>query len=107
MKIECHCGQLLVDPSDDLSGKAHLIPDQDWLALMDDLDEKVVDGVREGQLNPEGAYMALRTLLSKASRPDWQCSGFGRLYLDGAGGKTVCFRPEGETPDHGALCRHS
>lgn len=94
MKIQCHCGQPIVDQSDELPGKAHLIPDQDWFGLFDDIDNEVIDGLKGGGMQQDGAYMVLRTLINRAARSMWQCSACGRLYVDDSKGQTHCFRPE-------------
>ncbi len=40
MKIECRCGRMIIDQTDCLPYKAHLIPDQEWFQVHDDRDGK-------------------------------------------------------------------
>lgn len=73
MKIRCHCGEVIADQSDFLPYKARLVADMDW------------DDVFEGDV--EGRARAW-------SRPLWQCTGCGRLIVEGPGGELCFFVPE-------------
>jgi hypothetical protein len=79
MKITCACGHLIVDGTDQLPHKAHLIPDQDYFGFLNGIDA-VIDDVHAGRITPHDAYMAVRH--AHASRLTWQCSKCGRLYVD-------------------------
>ncbi len=79
MKIECECGHLIVDQTDKLPFKAHLVPDQEWFRFLDAMDV-LIDDVSAGKLRPQEASMAVRR--AWPSRTAWQCSNCGRLYID-------------------------
>ena len=64
MKIRCDCGNPIVDQTDALPYKAHLIPDQDWFTLLDAID----DAIETIALHPqqqEREMMRLRTLVGR------------------------------------------
>ena len=52
MKISCHCGALIVDNTDDQPHNGDLIPDQEWFATYDALDDEVIDPIAAGLLKP-------------------------------------------------------
>jgi hypothetical protein len=103
VKIECHCGALLVDHTDALPNKAHYIPDQGWDAVLVGLEAKVVDPLTDRRLTRDGAYQRAREIVIPSARGMWQCSTCGRLYVDDAAGKLNCFEPRDETTDRGVL----
>lgn len=81
MKITCQCGALLVDQTDALPHKGHLIPDQEWLPLLEAVDS-AIDQVAAGRLAAEAACMQIRRLLGAVSRLAYQCRQCGRLLVD-------------------------
>ncbi|HRQ88183.1 MAG TPA: hypothetical protein PLA50_05260 [Bacteroidia bacterium] len=81
MKIGCHCGATLIDQTDDLPHKGHLIPDQEWFPVYDGIDA-VIDDVAAGRTDAEAAYMKVRILLGAAARHVYQCKACGRLFVD-------------------------
>lgn len=99
MKIRCHCGQAIVDQTDDVPNKAHFIPDQEWLRVLDALDSDVIDRVGNGTLRREAAYMKSRLIMGKATRFVWQCQHCGRLYVDDRNGNLHCYVPATEETD--------
>lgn len=99
MKIKCHCGASIIDQTDDLPHKGHLIPDQEWFATFDAIDDEVIDPLASGQMDKEAAYERARHILERSTRQMWQCRVCGRLYIDGLDGKLRRFVPEGEPPD--------
>lgn len=103
MKIGCHCGALLVDQADDLPHKGHLIPDQEWFATYDAIDDEIIDLVADGRLSKEAAYHHARRIINRSARLMWQCRACGRLYIDGLDGQLRCFVPEGEPEDREVL----
>ena len=103
MKISCHCGALIVDQTDDLPHKGHLIPDQEWFATYDGIDAEVIDALADGQLSREEAYHESRRIIGRSARMMWQCSACGRLYIDGLDRRLRCFVPEGEPFDREVL----
>ncbi len=94
MKITCHCGALIIDQTDDLPHKAHLIPDQEWFAVFDALDE-VISEVGAGQSSVEAAQTRFRSVLSSASRLVYQCRECGRLFVPDRQNKLFPFAPSG------------
>ena len=103
MKIECHCRALIIDETDDLPHKGHVIPDQGWNALCDALDERVIDAFAARKLTRDGAYQMVRELLIRAARPIWQCWACGRLYVDDLQHDVHCYRPDTEGTDRAVL----
>jgi hypothetical protein len=103
VKIGCHCGEVIVDQTDDLPYKGHLVPDQEWYTNFDALDGEVIDPVVGGRLGNKAAYRAARLVISRSARLMWQCSACGRLYIEGLDEQLRCFVPEGEHPDRELL----
>ncbi|MDZ7703475.1 MAG: hypothetical protein U5L04_03205 [Trueperaceae bacterium] len=92
MKIRCDCGHSIVDQTDALPYKAHLIPDQHWFTLLDAID----DAIETTTLHPqqqEREMMRLRTLVGRLSRAVWQCSACGTLLVDVDRADPKRFRP--------------
>ncbi len=81
MKIECACGALIVDQTDDLPHKAHVIPDQEWNAVLEAIDAAIEQSGPSAR-EKEAACMAVRTLLIRTARQAWQCAACGRVYVD-------------------------
>lgn len=81
MKIQCTCGALIVDQTDHLPHKAHVIPDQEWEALLAAVDH-AIERSGPGARAKEAACMAAREAFSRAARLAWQCRQCGRLWMD-------------------------
>jgi hypothetical protein len=96
MKIGCLCGGVIIDQTDDLPQKGHLIPDQEWFATYDAIDDDVINPLAEGSLEKERAYMVARLIIGRSARLMWQCVDCGRLYIDDRQGKLQCYVPEDE-----------
>ena len=92
MKISCACGQTIVDQSDGSSWKAHLVPDQDFYALLDAID-KAIEVSGPSPRDKEAACMCVRQHLNQASKLAWQCASCGRLYIDGNNNELQVFQP--------------
>lgn len=103
MKIGCDCGTSIIDETDDLPHKGHLIPDQEWFATYDAFDDEVIDPVAVGQLSKEAACHRARLIINRPARIMWQCRECCRLYIDGVDGRLRCFVPEGEQFDREVL----
>ena len=91
MKIQCKCGHLIVDSTDDLPYKGHVIADQNLHSIKDLIDysiEKSGPSVEE----KETACMNVRNNFT--TRFIWQCQECSRLYLDNKKNELVCFTPE-------------
>ncbi len=96
MKIECHCGAFLIDQTDSLPHKAHLIPDQGWFVTFDAIDDEVIDPLAAGGIEKGAAYRLARLIIARSARLMYQCSACGRLYIDDLSGKLQCYVPENE-----------
>jgi len=94
MKINCDCGALIVDQTDDLPNKAHLIPDQEWFATHDAIDRDVIDALADRRIDRETAYMLARKIILKPARLMWQCSQCGRIFIDDQQHELRCFVPQ-------------
>jgi len=81
MKIHCECGKILHDQADNLPHMAHFIPDEDWLGVLEAMDQ-VVSDVAARRLTVEAAQMAVRRVQVQASRHMYQCDKCGRLFVD-------------------------
>jgi hypothetical protein len=95
VKIGCHCGAVIADQTDDMPHKGHVIPDQEWFALYDAIDDALINPVAEGKLSKETAYHLARQIIGRCARLAWQCRECGRLYVDDADAQLHCFAPEG------------
>ncbi len=82
MKIVCSCGASIVDQTDYLPHKGHLIPDQEWFAVFDALDADIIDALASGRLPRPDAYRLAREIIRQASRLMYQCRSCGRLFID-------------------------
>ncbi len=81
VKIHCACGAVIADTTDALPHKAHVVPDQEWHAVLDAI-RAAVEGAAA---TPDGRrlnWARACTVLSNAARLAWQCRDCGRLYLD-------------------------
>ena len=103
MKIGCHCGVTLFDQTDGLANKGYLIPDQNWFATSDTLDDEVIAPLSRGTLSEDAACHLSRGILGRAVRQLWQCSTCGRLYIDGLDGTLHCFVPAEDGTDRRIL----
>ena len=97
MKIHCPCGELVVDQTDALPSKAHVIPDQDFFRLLDAIDE-AVEQSGPAPTEREAACMRVRRLVTEITRRAWQCRACGRLFVD-RGRSLQVFVPEGDDPE--------
>ena len=93
MKIECHCGRMIFDGGVATATKAHVVPDQSWDHLFEQVDE-LIETKCNTLAQRHAALMKIRTLFSEAARRAWQCVGCGRIFLDGPDGVLHCYRPE-------------
>ena len=82
MKIDCSCGASIVDQTDYLPHKGHLIPDQEWFAVFDAIDADIIDALASGRLSRSDAYQLAREIIRRASRLMYQCRSCGRLFID-------------------------
>ena len=91
MKIECRCGALIFDSTDNLPDKAHFVPDKSWNRLWENIDA-AIEKSGPSPDEKEAACMELRS--SKYFRTMWQCGACGRLYIDDEQNELHVFEPE-------------
>jgi hypothetical protein len=94
MKIECACGHLISDSTDDLPHKAHVIPDQSWNALFETIDD-IIENRCATRAQRAAACTLIRSAVAKVTRQAWQCRACGKLYVDGGGRgpRPIAFAP--------------
>jgi hypothetical protein len=80
LKIGCECGGVIIDQTDYLPYKAHLISDQDWFDFLDAIDE-VVEKSGPTNRDKENVLMCVRSLAAKLAKSIYQCTSCGRLYV--------------------------
>lgn len=93
MKFGCPCGNAIHDGTDFLPHKGHVIPDEDFFSILDNLDA-LLDRVASRGKVEEADYMAVRQRCS-TFRKIYQCTHCARVFLwdkeiEGA----YSFRPE-------------
>ena len=81
MKLGCHCGATIVDSTDDLPQKGHVIPDQESFATYDAMDDEVIVPLAGGAIDKEQAFQLSPQVIGRASRLMYQCGVCGRLYI--------------------------
>lgn len=92
VKIKCHCGGVIVDQTDYLPHKAHLIPDQEWFDLLEVIDDAIERSGPDAKAK-EAACMAVHSVIHRMARLAWQCRECGRLYIDDLGHELREFLP--------------
>ncbi len=93
MKIECKCGHLIVDSTDNLTYKGHIIADQN-LDVIRDLIDSAIESGGESAKEKEASCMNVRNNFT--TRFIWQCTSCNRIYIDNANRDLVCFMPESD-----------
>jgi hypothetical protein len=86
MKIHCTCGATIHDGTDDLPHKAHIIPDQRWNTLFDDIDN-LIENECTTNVQRNAACTKIRAMVLATARLAWQCTSCGRIYADDAKAK--------------------
>ncbi len=82
MKINCLCGGAIIDQSDYLPDKAHIIPDENYFPLLESIDD-AIEKSGPSAAEKEAAAMHIRRLIGDISKRIYQCSDCGRIYIDG------------------------
>ncbi|WP_054971722.1 hypothetical protein [Paenibacillus sp. A3] len=80
MKIRCECGGIIVDQTDSLPYKGHLISDQDWFDFLDAID-RAIEKSGPTDKDKERAAMSIRRLAVHLTKLIYQCTNCGRLYV--------------------------
>ena len=91
MKISCHCEKVIVDQTDYLPNKGHIIPDKEWFSILDAIDD-AIEKSGSTKKEKENACMEIRRIFNKLSKTAWQCSNCGSLYVDKTGHKLDWFQ---------------
>ena len=92
MKIQCACGHLIVDQTDGLKHKGHLIADVHWFNFWDAVDAAIAE---TDEALKEQASMPLRR--QKIFRQVWECTQCGKLYVDDKNSRLISFSPDAGT----------
>jgi hypothetical protein len=93
MNIVCYCGAVIIDSTDYVPHKGHLIPDQNWFDTYDRVDE-IIDRVTAGQITTEDAYWQARLAIGESARMVYECGECGRLFIDDRQRNLQCYVPE-------------
>ncbi|MEL6537096.1 MAG: hypothetical protein AAFQ98_16865 [Bacteroidota bacterium] len=93
MKIPCACGHVIIDQTDGLSNKGHLISDTQWFAFWEAIDDAIENSGPTAK-EKEAACMRLRQ--QNPFKLMWECPQCGRLYVDGAHGEVTIYQPENQ-----------
>jgi hypothetical protein len=96
MKISCQCGAIISDNTDNLPHRGYLLPDQEWFATYDAIDDEVIDPLAAGRIEKEAAYWLARSIIGRSARLMYQCRACGRLYIYDLQGQLQCYLPESE-----------
>ncbi|MES2659583.1 MAG: hypothetical protein V4689_13275 [Verrucomicrobiota bacterium] len=92
MKIQCDCGEIVHDGTDDLPHKAHVIPDQQWNTLFEALDW-LIETRCTTAIQRDEACNQVRQLITRVARTAWQCSACGRLFIEDHARNLHCYPP--------------
>ncbi|WP_163855513.1 hypothetical protein [Paenibacillus elgii] len=80
MKIRCECGGIIVDQTDSLPYKGHLISDQDWFDFLDAID-RAIEKSGPTEKDKERAAMSIRRMAVHLTKLIYQCTSCGLLYV--------------------------
>lgn len=80
MKIRCDCGGIIVDQTDYMPYKGHLISDQDWFDFLDAID-RAIEKSGPADKDKERAAMSIRRMAAHLTKLIYQCTCCGRLYV--------------------------
>ena len=81
MKLQCACGALIYDIIDSQPNKAMVVPDQEWLEILDLLHDSICDPPPTIAERKQ-AYRTVFAAIMNVGRRAWQCDSCGRVYLD-------------------------
>ncbi len=94
MWFNCQCGHRINDNSDNLYYKAHLITDEKWWVLWNDVDD-AIENSGPTRKDKETACMDLRS--RNYSCVVYQCPECGRVHIPNAADDLVSFSPESKS----------
>ncbi|PCI93479.1 MAG: hypothetical protein COB15_16310 [Flavobacteriales bacterium] len=88
MKINCTCGNIIVDQTDYLKNKGYLISDTQWFDFWNDIDN-AIEKSGESKKEKEEACMQLRN--QNIFKTLWECTSCGKLYIDDKNGNLISY----------------
>ena len=91
MKIKCDCGYVIVDQTDYLKNKGHLISDTQWFDFWDSIDEAIEKSGNSAKAKEEACMQLRKQNLFKTL---WECQNCGKLFVDGENGDLVTYSPD-------------
>ena len=94
LKVQCTCGQTLVDGAGGSPLKGRVLPDVLLDEVLEEID-RIVEGTGTADRDRSSACMEIRTLLLGACKQVWQCPACGSLFIDNSPTESLQFRPLG------------
>ncbi|MGH1336858.1 MAG: hypothetical protein ACRBFS_12100 [Aureispira sp.] len=91
MKIKCTCAHLIVDQTDYLRNKGHLISDTQWFNFWEAIDA-AIEQSGDSPKEKKEACMQLRQ--QRVFKTLWECTHCGNLFVDGENGDLMLYKPE-------------
>ncbi|MHA7966802.1 hypothetical protein ACX93W_22070 [Paenibacillus sp. CAU 1782] len=91
MHFKCQCGYVIRDITDHLPYKGHLVSDQDFFDLLDEID-KAIENSGPSPEEKEEAIMKARSSFYDLTKTIYQCSSCGNLFFD-EGNELITFSP--------------
>lgn len=94
MKLECPCGELIVDTTVSLPYKGEVIADEDIFSIWNDIDA-CLEIVASNPDNLKKAKVETRRAIISKTRGIWKCDNCGRVAIDDASCRDHWYKPEG------------
>ncbi|MFT5820145.1 MAG: hypothetical protein ACI8ZM_001379 [Crocinitomix sp.] len=91
MKINCTCGFTIVDNTDYLRYKGHLISNTQWYDFFESIDH-AVEKSGPTPKEKENALMQIRQ--EQPSKLVWECQNCGKLFFNSKKGDLITFSPD-------------
>ena len=91
--IQCKCGEILHDITDNISYKGRILSDKQFFPLLDLADELIEDNSADREAvamrfrQNIGGYIRFRDI--------YQCYNCGRILIEGENGEFLFFMPDG------------
>lgn len=99
MKINCSCGHVIVDSTDYLPTKGHLVADTDYFHFWDAIDDAIE---KSGPTAKEKEKAAMQLRQMNVFKTFWECSNCGKLYTNGKNGDLISYSSD-DGKYHGVL----
>jgi hypothetical protein len=91
MKINCTCKNVIIDQSDYLNDKGHVISDAQWFDFWDSVDN-AIENTGKSPKEKEAACMQLRN--QNLFKTLWECQSCGKLFANGPDGNLISYSPD-------------